>query len=451
MNLFIYIVESTICLSILYGFYKYIFYRFTYFEWNRFYLLISIVISFVIPFLHFKSLQIEIADNSLLKQNNLVFYLSEGQNFVNLNESRWQIWLNKLKTNEYVSIFNLFLIIYISGIIRYSFKFIRTLISINRLIKKSKVIDYKNYKLVKTKVNLPAFSFIKHIFVSKKFEELNKNEQKQIIEHEIIHLKQFHAVDNIIFELVSIVFWFNPLMKKLKNSVKEIHEYIVDNVLSQKSGDHNYSELMIRLSGKTKATVANAYKPKQVTNRISLLFNKEPEKIRKMRFILSFPVWFLMIFSYLLLINTFNGFINPTYASQYQFPIKDKYTIKADYFENKIVKSKMHHNEKYEISHLEITIETADSSFVYPISEGVIEDIIIVDNWGQDEIHITIKHNDSISSKYKGLYKNYVEIGAKVTKQNPIGITGDHRFYPAINFQIKKNGKPINPIKYINY
>ncbi len=42
-KVFTYLIESAVCMSLLYFFYKYFFYKQTHFEWNRVFLILSVV------------------------------------------------------------------------------------------------------------------------------------------------------------------------------------------------------------------------------------------------------------------------------------------------------------------------------------------------------------------------------------------------------------------------
>ena len=66
-NFLTYLIESTICFTIMYSFYKYVFYQSTHFDWNRWYFLIAVIISFAIPIFPFP-----FSLSSTVNSNNLI-------------------------------------------------------------------------------------------------------------------------------------------------------------------------------------------------------------------------------------------------------------------------------------------------------------------------------------------------------------------------------------------
>jgi TonB family protein len=66
------------------------------------------------------------------------------------------------------------------------------------------------------------------LFVSKEL----KN-RSTIMKHEFVHIRQLHSADVMLFELIAIFNWFNPVVYLYKSSIKHIHEFIADEVASK--------------------------------------------------------------------------------------------------------------------------------------------------------------------------------------------------------------------------
>lgn len=372
---------------------------------------------------------------------------SDGQFFINTNEQQniFTNIYNKLTDNKYFTVVNVLSIIYLSGILRFLIIFTKTLISLNRLKNNS---TEANKNLYETKSQITAFSFFRNIFVNKNFKNLTEREQQQILTHEEIHIKQNHTLDNLLFEILNIVFWFNPLVSKLKKSVKENHEFIVDKILTENDSTYNYSYLMLRLT-KKKLSISNNLKSSQVKNRIKLMANPEKEWIKKIRFISTMPILILLIFTFLFAFNLFNkdGKISENEKSEFIFPIKDNYKIITGYIDEQIIEDPENKDVRYKISHKKITIQANDFTNVLAIGNGRVEKIDTINNWGLDEIIIIIDLNNNYKVIYEKLAKITIKENEKVIEGQIIGQTGDKRLYPSINYQLMLNGKAINPIK----
>ena len=72
---------------------------------------------------------------------------------------------------------------------------------------------------------------------------------KDIIEHEYVHIKQYHTFDILLLELILILQWFNPFVWPYKGSLKEIHEYLADDgVIAQGYDPAGYQMLILEQS-----------------------------------------------------------------------------------------------------------------------------------------------------------------------------------------------------------
>ncbi len=63
---------------------------------------------------------------------------------------------------------------------------------------------------------------------------------------------------------------------------------------------------------------------------------------------------------------------------------------------------------------------------------------------------IIVKHNETFLSAYAHNDKILVKEGQRVARQQVIGAVGiNNRREPALHFQIRKNGRPVNPLSYL--
>ncbi|HEX3768886.1 MAG TPA: M56 family metallopeptidase, partial [Puia sp.] len=71
------------------------------------------------------------------------------------------------------------------------------------------------------------FSFFKSIFWGEKM-EMNSTEGRQILRHELFHVRNLHSLDITGMEIISILCWFNPFFYLISRELKLIHEYAAD-------------------------------------------------------------------------------------------------------------------------------------------------------------------------------------------------------------------------------
>jgi len=448
-----YLIESTVCFTIMYSFYKYVFYQSTHFNWNRWYFMIAVIISIIIPIVQFPfSLVNHTAGNNLL-----MISPSDGTGLMVFTEqsSFWDNF-NFLSANPYFNLNNVLLGIYLSGLARFLIVFVRNNTKIIKLVQYSEIQIIDKYKIAIYNGKTPAFSWFNYIFVNKGFLNLTQDEQSQIIEHEKIHAHQLHSLDVLIYEILEIFFWFNPLVGKSKQTLKNIHEFIVDDEILNTADAEQYSSLLIKLSTASPGlSQVNNFAKSPLFDRIWLMAFPTPDRLKKIRFISGIPLMIAVLISYSFIISEINRSTNKLQIikkSGFEMPVKSNYQIVSLFFEKKPL-SANNNGEKNEyevlISHPELSFSTESYSLVYTTKSGVVKAITERDNWGIDEIEIEIKHNQQFTSKYKGLEKSLVKIGEKVEQGQEIALTGDNRLYPTISFQLLKKGNPVDPFLYI--
>jgi hypothetical protein len=212
--------------------------------------------------------------------------------------------VNPIQINSGISslqiiLYSLFAI-YLIGIVFRTFLFAKNLINIYGFIKKNSKVKEKNYWLVNITNQVPAFSFFNYIFINYNYKDLSSAELQTIKDHELIHVKQYHTLDILFVELVGILFWFNPLVSYLKRSLKEIHEYIVDESIAGKGENKKaYAHLLLSLASETKVfDLATSFTGEHIKRRILMIAKPRTSEKYKLRFIIIFPLSAILLISF---------------------------------------------------------------------------------------------------------------------------------------------------------
>ncbi len=250
----------------------------TFFKWNRFYLLATPFLAFIIPLIKIESVQKNIAEE-------YITYLPE----VVLNpQTVIEQTMNSNNTFNYISI------IFFTGIVVFTILFLIKLFKIIRLIQSNKVINKETYSLVILKDKKVAFSFFNYIFIN---EKLLRNNDLQIIQHELIHCKQKHTIDLLVFEILKIVQWFNPLIYLFQQRITVLHEYLSDEGVIQKSNISIYfNKLLSETFNVENITFINQfYKHSLIKKRIVMITKNKSQKIKQLKYLLIVPLLFTML------------------------------------------------------------------------------------------------------------------------------------------------------------
>lgn len=101
----------------------------------------------------------------------------------------------------------------------------------------------------------------------------------------------------------------------------------------------------------------------------------------------------------------------------------------------------------YERLHTGVDIHTAVGDPVLAIADGTVLVSVYDGGWGE---YLIINHGDNLVSLYAHLDSRSVSRGDKVTAGQQIGTSGNSGLSsgPHLHFELRQNGKSINPFRY---
>ena len=127
------------------------------------------------------------------------------------------------------------------------------------------------YTLVTTNGEIPTCSFFKFLFWDKSV-KLSDDEQSQIMEHELVHIRQWHSIDILLTEFLRAIFWFNPVIHFIKSRLTEVHEYLADHYAAKQIDVEKYSQLLtLQIFKSFDFALSNNFHKSQVVKRIRML------------------------------------------------------------------------------------------------------------------------------------------------------------------------------------
>jgi glycosyltransferase involved in cell wall biosynthesis len=101
-----------------------------------------------------------------------------------------------------------------------------------------------------TVVDLPQpvspFTFFNILFIGK--DSMDDSERDTMLLHERVHRDQYHSIDNIFLEAVTVMFWFNPVVWLFRRDIKAEHEYYADErVLKNGIDREDYQYILFKI------------------------------------------------------------------------------------------------------------------------------------------------------------------------------------------------------------
>ena len=273
---FIYLLKSGICLGLFYSLYWLFLKKETYFMINRVYLIFSIVLSFFLPLIQltfpFFTEEVPSASELLVVSNSL--------------SRRAPIWLILLS------------VIYFIGIAVLLNRFINRLSSLLKLIRKYGIRSKNGTKIVQLEGDFSPFSFFNSIFLN--HIDANDLNLEEIIAHERVHIRQYHSLDLMILEVLSIFHWFNPFVWPYKKSLKETHEYLADQgVIAQGFSPAKYQMLIFEHHVGVKLfEFANNFDRSQIKRRITMMTKIKSKNWSKIKVLLVVPAFLFLVIAF---------------------------------------------------------------------------------------------------------------------------------------------------------
>jgi bla regulator protein blaR1 len=234
-----YLIKMILCSGILLFAYFLLFEKEKMHRFNRFYLLFSIAFSFLVPFISIKNQKevLPFAETVYVVTENIDY--SSGYSYTD-NTSPVAV---PTKSEDWRP--GPLLIVYIMIAAGLFFRFAKNLFL---LLKKSWIgekLRYQNAKLVLCNNLLVPFSFLNSIFIVKDEYENGKVE-KEILQHELAHVKQKHSLDILVTELLLCFAWFNPFLYGYKKAIQLNHEFLADDdVLKTFRNTASYQHLLL--------------------------------------------------------------------------------------------------------------------------------------------------------------------------------------------------------------
>ena len=246
---------------------------------NRFYLVSGILISFFFPFI-------------------TVHYNVKIPALANIEAGN--AMLMGVRDAGHSNVFNmesLLLALYLSGVIFLSFRIIKQSISILNSIKKTGIIETHPVKLIRNADYTFSFSFFSYVFVNPSVTDL---EIKEIVNHELVHIRQKHWVDLVLVELLCILQWFNPLIWIYIRFIRQNHEYLADEVALQRTSDPAIyrATLLNQLAGYPVVSLANSFNYSLNKKRFKMMKNIVSSPWRRMKIILILPVFVIVLYAF---------------------------------------------------------------------------------------------------------------------------------------------------------
>jgi TonB family protein len=282
---------------------------------NRIYLIAGILISFLFPLISIHYTVVLPAIKTFQIENAVAVEVQSSSGSI----------------ISYLELMLLFL--YVTGILFVLTIMLRQGRSVLKAIRRSEIIKVHPAKLIRTTDYTSAFSFFSYVFVNPSITDV---ETKEIMNHELVHIRQKHWFDLLLGEMLCMMQWFNPLAWIYFRFIRQNHEYLADEVALQRTSNPAIyrAALLNQIVGFPVVSLANSFNYSLNKKRFNMMKNIISSPYRKMKILFILPVFAIV----------FYAFAKPDYKYNYVDESSGK-IISAASLQQKSVRGKVVQND----------------------------------------------------------------------------------------------------------
>lgn len=307
------LLKTSFILAVLLIFYKIILEKESFYKASRIYLVGSLLLTFLLPFVSISELvnnQGYISALIEFTENNVATKSPKSETFSFISENTEpdasNVELEPGSTNNAenslgVSAFIWIILIYYFGVVVFSLNFLLQIGSVGlRIFRSKEIIKDTDSIIINTSGVQEPCSFFNYIFINP--EAYDYDTYEQIVSHEKIHVRKLHTVDLLLSEIAIIILWFNPFVWILRKEVEKNIEYQTDSLLLEETNikKDEYQMNLLRIATNNKPlTITTNYNQSLIKQRILKMGSKNSNPHSYWKYAFVFP----MILAILLLLN----------------------------------------------------------------------------------------------------------------------------------------------------
>ncbi len=355
----VYLFETGLCLSLLYLAYWLFLRKETYFNFNRIFLVGSIVLALTVPLIHLNLIiplgsSLEDTAFGIVKFRNYYEELilmsdadfgsepgsrhrvagnigsgyggveqgiipGSGNNRIDGDLSRLRDTyqgvnggIASAKDRNRFSASGIIILIYIIGVLYFLSRFLYLVIRLYLLALRNGVTRQEGFRMVEIEEDISPFSFFRFLFINKR--TFDESEMQNVLEHEKAHIRQKHSLDHLFAHGLAVFQWFNPFAWQISSALKTTHEYIADRkVLDHGFEIFDYQSLLLKqVIGYHSVELVNNFNLKPIKNRIAMMTKTRsgiPARLKAM-LVIPFAIIIFLLFAEFTVKGPGNSFLD---------------------------------------------------------------------------------------------------------------------------------------------
>jgi beta-lactamase regulating signal transducer with metallopeptidase domain len=279
------VVKMFICSLVLLAYYWIFLRNKKFHHYNRFFLLFTVAVSLVFPFLNIHFLV-------PAPSENVPAFVQAIQT---ISVNRWGTDAAIGSTGNFswsaiLTLKNFALSLYLFVMLLLFIRLGKSLYCIHNIRRRYKAEEIGDLKIYDTNEAGTPFSFFKSIFWNRAI-CIESQQGQQIFRHELFHVRQRHSVDIIFMEMLCVIAWFNPVFHLIKKELKAIHEFLADQYAVSENDRYAYAELLVMESIRNRQlSMGNPFFQSHIKRRIAMITQFSQSKYGYLSRIMALPL-----------------------------------------------------------------------------------------------------------------------------------------------------------------
>jgi hypothetical protein len=163
-----------------------------------------------------------------------------------------------------------------------------------RIKRRARLVSDERVKIYHVDKNIVPFSFGNAIFINPSLHQ--ESELREIMLHELVHVRQWHTFDILFGEVLCALNWYNPFAWLIRHAIRQNLEFIADRAVLEKGVDARaYQFLLLKVAGVPAFRLANQFNFSSLKQRIVMMNRSKTAKIYLYRFLYALPMLLVLL------------------------------------------------------------------------------------------------------------------------------------------------------------
>ena len=306
----LFVFKSAITLALLYSCFFFLLSKETFHRFNRCMLLGIMVVSLIVPLLHFTTAHPTVVNEELYAMQTYMESYTLPEQVVYADNSPRIVWMQVVTYG------------YLAGVAVMVVLSLLQAIDLIRLIHGGlRHTDPQGNTVVLQKGKVTPCSFFHFIMMN--VQDYEQHSQ-YILTHEQEHIRLGHTYDLLLLEVMKTFQWFNPFIWFISRDLKAVHEYEADQaVIHQGIDAKKYQQLLVtKVVGNRLQPFTNNLSHGSLKKRITMMYQKPKTRWGMLKALCAIPVVAL----------TLNAFATPIETDPVEDMVKTLETTKVPAF-----------------------------------------------------------------------------------------------------------------------